>query len=124
MGTTSAQLFALYASAVQAPVHTPNFRHQRTLRLTPNFDRLRVCVGRDDSWSNEARPFEQSRCFRHANLTETALYGRLSLLSKLLSSHFMISMVSHGSVSKCHESVPSTLLTGGTSAAKVGKGFA
>ena len=82
---------------------------------------------------SKARPFEQSRCLRHAatsdssqshfiprQATETALYGRLSLLRELLSPHFMISMVSDGSVSECHESVPSTpsCLAGGASAAK------
>ena len=64
---------------------------------------------------------------RHIGLQpETALYGRLSLLDELFPSHFVISMVSDGSVSECHESVPSTpsCLTRGTSAAKVGKVFA
>ena len=55
---------------------------------------------------------------RHA--TETVLYGRLSFLDELFTSHVMISMVLGGFVSECHESVPSThsCLTGGISAAK------
>ena len=114
------------------PRRTPNFCRHRTLRLVPNFDRLRVCVGReasgawsrlwDDSWcilfaTAPVRLVLSSRvrCLRHAatsdssqspfisrQATETALYGRLSLLSKLLSPHFMTSMVSDGSVSECH----------------------